>query len=96
MPDKREHKTDDARIVTSRADVQAAFRSNILKINCPHCGEPFTDGAVEWVDAWHEGRMDVMRELDTQERDGPYKIKCEWCNQRSFIDYFAANASKAE
>lgn len=96
MPDKRERKTNDTRIVTSRADVEAAFRSAILRINCPHCGELFTDGAVDWGGAWYEGRMDAMRELETQERDGPYKINCEWCDQRSFINYFAATASKAD
>lgn len=68
----------------------------VLKIKCPHCGELFTDGAVDWGHAWLEGRIDAMRELDTQERDGPYKVKCEWCDERSFINYFARTASKAE
>lgn len=96
MSDKRDHKTTEVRIVATRAEVEAAFRSMILKISCPRCGEPFTDGAVNWGDAWQEVRMDTMRELDTQERDGPYKIKCEWCDQRSFINYFATTASKAD
>lgn len=96
MADKRDLEIDDVRIIASRAEVEASFRSMILKISCPYCGEPFTDRAVDWGDAWQEGRRDTMRELDTQERDGPYKIKCELCNQRSFINYFAATASKAD
>ncbi len=96
MAHQRDEKTNKVRIAVSRAEVNAAFRSMILRIGCPHCGELFTDGAIDWGDAWQEGRMDAMRELDMQERDGPHKIKCEWCDQRSFINYFAATASKAD
>lgn len=95
MPHKRYGKANEDRIIASRAGVEAEFRSMVLKIRCPHCNELFTDGAVDWGNAWLEGRIDTMRELDAQERDGPFKVNCEWCDQRSFINYFAATASKA-
>lgn len=96
MRDKREHRTQDVKLIAPRAEVEASFRSMVLKIKCPHCDEPFTEGAVDWGNAWLEGRMDAMRALDAMERDGPYKVKCEWCDQRSFINYFTATASKAD
>lgn len=96
MSNKRNRQTDEVKIVGSKEEIEADFRAMVLKIKCPHCGELFTDGAVDWGHAWLEGRIDAMRELDTQERDGPYKVKCEWCNERSFINYFARTASKAE
>jgi sarcosine oxidase delta subunit len=82
--------------MASRSDIAADFRAMILQIHCPHCGEQFTDGAVDWGNAWLEGRMDTMHTFNIQERDGPYKIKCEWCDQRSWINYFSATASKIQ
>lgn len=75
-------------------EVFAAFRAMVIGISCPHCAEPFTDAAVDWGDAWCEGRRDTLAECDTQERDGPYKVKCELCGERSWINYFAETASK--
>jgi|GEM_PF-3356387 uncharacterized C2H2 Zn-finger protein len=96
MSNKRDRKTSEIRVVVTKEEIEVAFRAMVLKIKCPHCGEVFTDGAVDWGDAWREGRIDTLREFDTQERDGPYKVKCEWCDGRSFINYFARTASKTE
>ena len=79
----------------SAAEVAAAFRNMVKQIACSHCSEPFTDGAVDWSDAWREGRRDTMLEFDAQERDGPCKISCEHCDKRSWINYFAGTASTA-
>lgn len=77
------------------AECEADFRAMVKRILCPHCSEPFTDAAVDWNDAWCEGRRDTLAELDIQERDGPCKVKCEWCDERSLIDYFRETATKA-
>lgn len=68
----------------------------IKAIPCPSCGVEFSDFAVEWGEAWSEGRRDCLRELGPQERDGPHKVKCELCGERAFINYFANTASRAE
>ncbi len=75
--------------------VNASFRAMVKRIACPHCAEPFTDGAVDWGDAWTEGRFDLLRESGTSECDGPVKVKCEWCDEKSWINYFAETATKA-
>ena len=77
------------------AEVEASFRAMVKQIPCPHCGESFTDGALNWSHAWCEGRRDTLLEFDTQERDGPRKINCEWCDKRSWINNFARTASVA-
>lgn len=99
MSSKRKKSLLNAEVKASRLsataeEVFAAFRTMIRRIPCPYCGEPFTDAAVNWGEAWLEGRSDTMFECDRQERDGPYKVKCELCDERSWIDYFAATASK--
>ena len=76
------------------AEVDVVFREMVKRIRCPHCSEPFTDAAVDWNDAWCEGRRDTMADLELQERDGPCKVKCELCEERSWINYFSETASK--
>jgi uncharacterized C2H2 Zn-finger protein len=73
-----------------------AFRDLVTSLHCPACNEPFTDAATNWGFAWHEGRIDALREEGVQERDGPFKVKCEWCGHRSLIDYFKNTATSAE
>jgi len=92
----RESNTSGGKILITAEEIHASFIKMVMSIKCPYCDEPFTDGAVEWAEAWQEGRRDLIRALDTDERDGPYKIKCEWCNERSWINYFKGEASKVE
>jgi hypothetical protein len=66
----------------------------VKSLHCPECDLEFTDLAIEWAEAWQEGRMDLMAEEGTTERDGPYKIKCELCGCRSWINYFASSVSR--
>lgn len=79
---------------TTVEELAASFRSMVKRIACPHCSNRYTDAAVDWGEAWSEGRRDRMAELGDQERDGPYKVKCELCGERGWIDYFAETASK--
>ena len=100
MPQRRHRdplldaKLKPSRLTGSAADIAAAFRELVKRIRCPHCSEPFTDAAVDWGDAWSEGRRDTMSEFGEQERDGPCKIQCERCGERSRFNYFAETASK--
>ena len=99
MPKKPKNTALDVEIKPSglsAAEVEAAFREMVKRIPCPHCSEPFSDAAVNWNDAWCEGRRDTMAELDLQERDGPCKVKCELCEERSWINYFTETASKTD
>lgn len=77
-------------------DVENAFRDMVTAIQCPHCELEFTDFAVEWGRAWREGRFDLMEEHGWQERDGPFKLKCELCGKRSWLNYFAGSVTSAE
>lgn len=74
---------------------QRAFRQMIKQLACPACSLAFSDAAVDWGDAWQEGRIDLLKELRSTERDGPFKVRCEYCGRRSFIDYFTCKASLA-
>ena len=56
----------------------------------------FSDAALDWAEAWLEGRFDLMQEAGWQERDGPYKLRCELCGQRSWLNYFAWTVERAE
>jgi len=76
-------------------DVKRAFRDMVKAIQCPSCGLEFTDAAVDWGEAWSEGRRDSLVEVGMQERDGPYKVKCELCGTRSLINYFSRTAKVA-
>jgi len=77
-------------------DVHAEWRAMVKSLRCPGCDLEFTDFAVDWGDAWMEGRIDLMNEQDWQERDGPYKLKCELCGHRSWLDYFNSSVRSAE
>lgn len=79
-----------------RDEVANAFRTMVKSLTCPHCELEFTDYAVDWGDAWVEGRLDLMAEEGWQERDGPYKLKCELCGKRSWLNYFAKTVTSAE
>lgn len=81
---------------TSREEVERAFRKMVKSLRCPSCGVEFSDWAVDWGEAWCEGRRDLLREQNSGERDGPYKVKCELCGHRSLIDYFRNEARSAE
>ena len=73
----------------SAEDVSASFRAMLQSLECPNCKTNFTEWSCDWADAWHEGRRDLMRENGEQERDGPCKIKCELCGERSWVNYFS-------
>jgi hypothetical protein len=83
-------------LVATRAEVEASFREMVKSLRCPSCDLEFTDFALIWGDAWLEGRHDLMVEDGGQERDGPYKLKCELCGHRSWLNYFARSVSSAE
>lgn len=72
------------------------FREKFTALSCPDCGENYTDGALEWSRAWLEGRLDLMEENNWIQRDGPCKLKCEWCDARAWLNYFAWTVSKTE
>jgi transcription elongation factor Elf1 len=73
-----------------------AFRDRVKTLRCPHCDVEFSDAALDWAEAWLEGRSDLMQEDGWQERDGPYKLCCELCGQRSWLNYFAWTVECAE
>lgn len=80
----------------SREDVERAFRARVRALRCPSCGAEFTDAALDWGAAWHEGRRDLMAERGWQERDGPYKLRCEGCGRRAWLNFFAWSVRSAE
>ena len=80
----------------SREEVEKTFREMVRSLKCPACHEKFTDFAIEWGDAWLEGRTDLLREEGQQERDGPFKLKCEICGSRSWLNYFEGTVTSAE
>lgn len=82
--------------VSARDDVDEAFREMVKELQCPGCELEFTDFAVEWGWAWCEGRRDLMTEEGWQERDGPFKLKCELCGHRSWLNYFSKSVKSAE
>jgi len=59
------------------------FRDRIKTLSCPHCATEYTDFAIDWSEAWLEGRHDAMRDFGTTERDGPVKLKCELCGGKA-------------
>jgi hypothetical protein len=82
--------------IVTREESEKAFREMVKSLRCPSCGVEFSDLAVDWGESWSEGRRDLLRELQRDERDGPYKVKCELCDHRSLIDYFRREAKSAE
>lgn len=73
-----------------------AFRDQVKALRCPHCQVEFSDAALDWAEAWLEGRFDLMQEAGWQERDGPYKLRCELCGQRSWLNYFTWTVERAK
>lgn len=80
----------------TRAEVDQVFRDMVKSLCCPTCEVEFSDYAVEWADAWREGRFDLMEENGWQERDGPVKLKCELCGSRSWLNYFTKTVTSVE
>ncbi len=81
--------------MTTRNEVEAAFGVMLKAIACPSCGAQYTDAAVQWCNAWNEGRHDLLVELDRTERDGPVKIRCERCGTKADVDIFKRTAALA-
>ena len=81
---------------TSAQQIHHLFRERVKGLHCPQCDVTFSDYALDWAEAWQEGRHDLMAEHGWQERDGPYKLKCELCGQRSWLNYFTWSVSRAE
>nr|CAA9264449.1 hypothetical protein AVDCRST_MAG63-2604 [uncultured Armatimonadetes bacterium] len=75
---------------------EESFRRMIRSLDCPFCGLGYTDHAVDWGWAWSEGRADALREQGRDERDGPFKLKCELCGKRAWLNYFAKTVTSAE
>lgn len=96
MGQRDEQKFRPSGLAASGAEVERAFREMVKSLACPGCGVEFTDHAVEWGDAWLEGRIDLLREEGWQERDGPYKLKCELCGHRSWLDYFERSVRSSD
>lgn len=80
----------------SAQQVQQAFREQVKTLHCPVCDVAYSDYALDWAEAWHEGRRDLMAEHGWQERDGPYKLRCELCGHRAWLNYFSWTVSSAE
>lgn len=72
----------------SAQEIRQAFHDQIRTLACPHCETNFTDFAVEWCEAWLDGRREAMRDLGREERDGPVKLKCELCGGAALTDVF--------
>ena len=81
--------------MSTREEIEATFSAMKKSNNCPSCDIAFNDFAIEWGEAWSEGRSDLMREIHISERDGPFKIKCEFCDKKSWISCFAKTATLA-
>lgn len=95
MSRKRRQPIKPSGLTGSAAEIAKSFREMVKRIPCPHCLEPFTDGAVDWGNEWVAGNIEQLHEEEIAVRDGPYNLKCEWCDGLSTINYFAATASKA-
>jgi uncharacterized C2H2 Zn-finger protein len=78
--------------MTSPQELQAAFETLLRSIACPSCGELYSDGAVQWCNGWIQGRHDLLLEINSTERDGPVRIRCERCGAKASIDYFKQTA----
>ncbi len=79
-----------SKMPVSAEEIRQAFRDRLKALPCPHCGRAYTDRAVEWCEAWLEGRRDLMRELGRDARDGPIKLKCEACGDYAMTNAFFA------
>jgi hypothetical protein len=83
-------------ISITRDEVHAAFRAALKRLHCPTCDFEYTDSAVDWAEAWLEGRLDLMREEGKFGRDGPIKLRCELCGARAWTDAFLSAPKRAE
>ena len=80
----------------SAQKIHQAFRARVKTLDCPMCDIAYSDAALDWAEAWLEGRRDLMDENGWQERDGPYKLRCELCGHRVWLNYFAWTVRSAE
>lgn len=96
LEEQLEHVAEES-ILAARAEVGLAFRETVKTLQCPACKQAFTDFAVNWVDAWREGRRDLAMAQGQYdgERDGPFKLKCEQCGQKSWLDYVERSVRRA-
>jgi uncharacterized C2H2 Zn-finger protein len=84
------------RSTVTREEIAKAFREKAKTLRCPHCDTLYTDAAVDWCDAWLEGRQDTLDELRLAERDGPIKFKCELCNGTAWSNAFLVPPTPAD
>ena len=84
------------RPANSREEIFKAFREKAKTLRCPHCDTEYTDVAVDWCDAWLEGRRDTLEELRFDERDGPIKFKCELCGGTAWSNAFLSPPTPAD
>jgi hypothetical protein len=91
MKKQKPQHTEQAAAVPSfsLAEIKSAFAERIKRLTCPACSEHFSDAAVEWGNAWYEGYGDRIRESGYDLRDGPFKLKCELCDCRSWYSAFS-------
>jgi hypothetical protein len=80
----------------SAQEIHQAFRARVKTLVCPMCDVAYSDAALDWAEAWQEGRRDLMQENGWQERDGPYKLCCELCGHRVWLDYFGWTVRSVE
>lgn len=83
-------------MTNSAQQIRQAFRERIKTLHCPYCDVAYSDPALDWAEAWQEGRRDLMIENGWQERDGPYKLRCELCGHRAWLNYFAWSVRSVE
>ncbi len=93
---ERDIQASDVATTYTMIEVERVFSEMVKSIRCPNCDLEYTDYALEWGNVWCEGRRDRMREEGLQEHDGPYKLRCELCGHRSWLNYFARSVSSAE
>lgn len=86
----------ESRSKRAAREQREAFRAAIKQLRCPFCEVEYSDAALDWADAWLEGRFDMMAEHGWTERDGPYKLRCELCGHRAWLNYFSWTVTSVE
>lgn len=81
-------------MATSTDTIRKAFADKLKTLKCPYCELAYTDYAVDWSEAWMEGRRDTLRDVGMNERDGPAKLKCELCGQLAMTNAFLSPPQK--
>ena len=71
-------------------------RATLKETRCFHCRVEYSDWAVDWAEAWFEGKLDAADEFHLDWRDGETKIKCELCGLRAWIGPFSITLRSAE